>query len=428
MARRRRWQHWEPWRRNLYILWGIEFAAFVGLSLILPFIPLYVRTLGVTSVADVTRWSGLLLSGPFMVSFIATPLWGNLGDRYGQKLMVVRALLGSALAYFGMALAGSVGLLFGWRLALGGVSGFLAAGMALVSVTVPERQVGYALGLLQSVVPAAGLIGPLLGGVLADLIGYRAIFCVVGVVCAAGGALAALVLVEPRTAPASVGRRPTVVGNLALAWRDPQLRRALFAIIASQALITTLQPIFVLYVEQLGVEPRLLSTTTGVLYAATGITALVAAPWWGRRGDRRGFYGALVIALLGSSATLMLQGLVSGIAQLLVLRLMYGCFVAGILPALFGFVSAGSPADRRGGVMGLSSSATMLGNLLGPLTGGFLAAHIGLRGVFFFSAGLLLAVQWFARGLAVKPGAGAMPGVAAEVIGSDTPALSLPGS
>src|SRR5262245_49596529 len=132
----------EPWRRDLYVLWAIEFAAFVGLSLILPFIPLYVRQLGITDVADVTRWSCPLLSGPFMVSFIVTPAWGSLGDRYGQKLMVVRALLGSSVAYVGMALAGTVQGLFAWRLALGAVSGFLAAGMALVSARVPDGQRG----------------------------------------------------------------------------------------------------------------------------------------------------------------------------------------------------------------------------------------------------------------------------------------------
>lgn len=400
MSSWRSWQSWETWQRNLYVLWGIEFAAFVGLSLILPFIPLYVRELGITEVADVTRWSGLLLSGPFMVSFLATPIWGSVGDRYGQKLMVVRALLGSSAAYVGMALSGSVQTLFLWRLALGGVSGFLAAGMALVSVTVPDGNRGYALGLLQSVVPAAGLIGPLLGGVLADLIGYRAIFFIVAALCVSGGVIAAVMLTEERQSPGAHAVRATVRGNLSIVWRRPDLRRALLAIITSQTMITTLQPIFVLYVEQLGVEQRLLSTTTGALFAATGITALVAAPWWGRRGDRLGFRGALTLALLGSSVTLLLQGLVTGVVQLLALRLVYGCFVAGVLPPLFGFISAASPADRRGGLMGLSSSATMLGNLLGPLAGGFIGAHVGLRAVFFVSAGLLLGVYWYGHGLA----------------------------
>jgi len=393
VAGRRSWEHW---RRNLYVLWSIEFAAFTGLSLILPFIPLYVRQLGITDTADVTRWSGLLLSGPFMVSFLVTPGWGALGDRYGQKLMVVRALAGSALCYGGMALTGTVGGLFAWRLALGGVSGFLAAGMALVSVTVPDGQRGYALGLLQSVVPASALLGPLLGGVLAGLIGYRPIFFVVGGLCATGCVVAALTLTEVRGAHVATPQRVSVRHNLGIAWEHPVLRHALLALLASQTLVTTLQPIFVLYVEQLGVETRLLSTITGVLFAASGVTALVAAPWWGRRGDRLGFHGALSIALLGSAGTLLLQGCVSGVGQLFVLRLIYGGFVAGILPALFGFISDASPADRRGGVMGLSSSATMLGNFLGPLTGGFVAAHFSMRAVFFVSAALLVVVNWYA--------------------------------
>jgi DHA1 family multidrug resistance protein-like MFS transporter len=82
-----------------------------------------------------------------------------------------------------------------------------------------------------------------------------------------------------------------------------------------------------------------------------------------------------------------------------VLRLLYGCFVAGVLPPLLGFISAASPAERRGGLMGLSSSAIMLGNLFGPLLGGYIAAHAGLRHVFFVSAGFLLVVNGYARRL-----------------------------
>jgi len=388
-----RLQHLEPWQRNLYGLWAILFAAFVGLSLILPFIPLYLRELGLTDTADVTRWSGLILAGPFMVSFVATPLWGVLGDRYGQKLMVVRALLGSSVAYFGMAMAATVPGLFVWRLVLGAISGFLAAGMALLSVTVPDGQRGYALGLLQAVVPASGLIGPLLGGVLADLIGYRAIFVITGTVCALGGVVAVVLLSESR-APLPARAAPgSVRDNLAVAWRSPGLRLALLAVVASQTLVTTLQPIFVLYVEGLGVEPRLLSTTTGVLYAATGITSLIAAPRWGRHSDRHGALRVVTVALVGSAVLLLVQAGVTGVLQLLVARLLYGCFVAGILPPLLGLITAASPPESRGGMMGLTSSAAMLGNLCGPLAGGYIGAHVGLRAVFVVSALALLAVN-----------------------------------
>jgi len=387
-----RLQHLAPWQRNLYGLWAILFAAFVGLSLILPFIPLYLRELGLTDTADVTRWSGLILAGPFMVSFLVTPLWGVLGDRYGQKLMVVRALLGSSMAYFGMAMAATVPGLFAWRLVLGAISGFLAAGMALLSVTVPDGRRGYALGLLQAVVPASGLIGPLLGGVLADLIGYRAIFYITGTVCALGGVVAAALLVDARVAVPARTAPGGVRDNLAVAWGSAPLRLALLAVIASQTLVTTLQPIFVLYVEGLGVEPRLLSTTTGVLYAATGITSLIAAPWWGRYSDRHGALRVVTRALVGSAVLLLLQACVTGVLQLLVVRLLYGCFVAGVLPPLFGLITAASPPESRGGMMGLTSSAAMFGNLCGPLAGGYIGAHVGLRAVFVVSALALLAV------------------------------------
>jgi MFS family permease len=166
--------------------------------------------------------------------------------------------------------------------------------------------------------------------------------------------------------------------------------------VASQMLVTSLQPVFVLYVESLGVEPRLLSSTTGVLFAATGVTALVAAPRWGRRGDRLGFHGALTLAVFGSAVLLLLQGLVTSVALLLVLRLLYGGFVSGILPPLLGFISAASPPGRRGGLMGLSSSAIMLGNLLGPLAGGFVAGHLTVQAVFYASAAGMLCVNWYA--------------------------------
>src|SRR5207249_2926373 len=154
-------------------------------------------------------------------------------------------------------------------------------------------------------------------------------------------------------------------------WQSRVLRAALVTVFASQSTLTTAQPIFVLFVESLGIEARYLSTVSGALFAATGLSALIAAPWWGRRGDRQGFGPVLRVALIGSTITLLLQGFVRSPSQLLLLRLLYGFCVAGILPSLFGIVSQHSPAQRRGGMMALCSSATMLGNLVGPLAGGY---------------------------------------------------------
>src|SRR3989304_5661176 len=128
----------ELWRKNLYILWGTQFLAMMGMNLVVPFLPFFIRELGVTEPAELARWSGLVFSGPFVLSFIATPIWGNLGDRYGRKIMVVRAIFGLAISQALIGLSQNVEMLFFFRMLQGAISGFIAAALALVSANTPR--------------------------------------------------------------------------------------------------------------------------------------------------------------------------------------------------------------------------------------------------------------------------------------------------
>ena len=152
------------WQRNVYAIWIAQFLAMVGLTLIVPFLPFYIRTLGVATTQDVERWSGFLFAAPFLVQTLAAPLWGVLGDRYGRKMMVLRAMLGIGLTNMLSAVVGNVGQLVALRAIQGGVSGFVAAGNALVTATIPADRMGAALGLLQTSLTGGGIIGPLVGG------------------------------------------------------------------------------------------------------------------------------------------------------------------------------------------------------------------------------------------------------------------------
>ena len=138
------------WKRNLIIIWICQFIAMIGMSAIVPFLPLFVRELGVTSLEETAYWSGLVFAGPFFISFFLTPIWGNLGDKYGRKMMTVRAVLGLAIAQVLVGLSQDVTQLFLARLVQGLLSGFLPAAMALVAANTPKEKTGYALGLLQS--------------------------------------------------------------------------------------------------------------------------------------------------------------------------------------------------------------------------------------------------------------------------------------
>src|SRR5258706_1317947 len=72
----------EVWRKNLYTLWGTQFLAMVGMNLVVPFLPFFIRQLGVTDETALAQWSGIVFARPFLSAFIATPFWGSLGDRY----------------------------------------------------------------------------------------------------------------------------------------------------------------------------------------------------------------------------------------------------------------------------------------------------------------------------------------------------------
>src|SRR5437016_4160249 len=136
------------WQRNIYAIWSAQFLAMIGLTLVAPFLPLYLRLLGVGSVEDVERWSGVVFAAPFAVQTLAAPLWGVAGDRYGRKLMVLRAMAGIGTTSMLSAFVRNVGQLVFLRAVQGGVSGFVAASNALVTASIPPDRMGAALGVL----------------------------------------------------------------------------------------------------------------------------------------------------------------------------------------------------------------------------------------------------------------------------------------
>jgi DHA1 family multidrug resistance protein-like MFS transporter len=374
------------WQRNVYAIWVAQFLAMVGLTLIVPFLPFYLRMLGVATTEDVERWSGFLFAAPFLVQTLAAPLWGVLGDRYGRKMMVLRAMLGIGVTNMLSAAVGNPGQLVALRAVQGGVSGFVAAGNALVTATIPPDRMGAALGLLQTSLTGGGIIGPLVGGALADLVGYRAVFVITGAMCW----IAAVVVARGarEEVPAARARRggPGVLANLEYFIGSPALRTTGVLLCTSQIAIMSVEPIFAVYVSTLGVAPERAATVAGVLFSVTGLTAMLGAPLWGRTADRSGERRVLTLTLWGSAVAYAAQAGATSPAQLFVFRAALGFFQGGMMPPLYAIVARTCPPDRLGGIMGLTSSSIMLGSVIGPLLGGLLSAEIGIRWIFGIAA------------------------------------------
>jgi DHA1 family multidrug resistance protein-like MFS transporter len=389
----------EPWRKNLSIIWAAQFLAMMGMSLVIPFLPFYIRELGVSHPDDIARWSGLVYAGPFFLSFFFTPLWGILGDKYGRKAMTTRAIFGLAISQVLIGCAPNVEMLFIFRMVQGILSGFIASTLALVSANTPREKSGYAIGVLQTASSSGTVIGPFVGGSLADLFGYRPLFFIVAGICAIAGIVVVKFVQEIKEQRISSISLHSVLENYRFSLKSKPIRIALCLILLAQAAMMMIQPIFALFIDSLDTNKEYLATIAGAIFSITGLFMVISSPWWGKRNDTKNYRKNLKLAILGASAAYAAQGLVSNAYQLIFLRAIQGFCMGGILPTLYSYVNKNSLPERRGGIMGIASSVNILASMIGPPLGGFLGAQFGLRQNFFITGGLLflavLLVQYY---------------------------------
>jgi DHA1 family multidrug resistance protein-like MFS transporter len=384
----------EPWKKNLYSLWSAQLIAMIGLSLIIPFLPLYLRELGVVEKEALKIWSGLIFSAPFMVSAFLQPLWGMLGDRRGRKPMVVRAMLGLALANFLMGFAQTPFQVLILRFLQGSLSGFVAPSLALMASSAPRERTGQALGTLQSALVTGMIIGPLMGGVLAHFIGYRPIFFWTAFFCLAG-AIVVMRLVKEEFVRKEKEKKTTLRENLRFVFQSPDLRVLIMLIVLVQLSIVIVAPFLSLYVEYLKFSPEYIGLMTGLVFGIAGVANAIMAPWLGKRADRVGHRRVLRHSLGGISLFSLPQAFVTDVYQLLILRAGLGAFASGVIPSINTIVQRSTAEKDRGGIYGIFQGALLVGNMTGPLIGGFLSASLGLRWIFLINASILvLAAVW----------------------------------
>ena len=387
----------ETWRKNLYSLWVAQFIAVVGLSMVVPFLPFYLKELGVTAREDVKIWSGLLFSSPFMVAAFLQPLWGILGDRYGRKPMIVRAMFGLALANTLMGFARTAPQLLVLRFFQGSLSGFVAPALALLASSTPQEKTGQALGTLQSSLVTGMIIGPLLGGLLAHFMGYRFIFFWTGFFCLGGGFIV-IRFVKEKFIKKGERKGSGVMKNLRYVFGAPQLRFLLLLLIMVQFSLMFVAPFLSLYVEFLKFPTEYVGLMTGFVFGITGVTNAATAPLWGKRADRVGYRKILRYSLAGMTLFYLPHAFVTNAYQLLILRAGLGIFVSGVLPTINSIVQRSTPEKDRGGIYGIFQSGLLVGNTAGPLLGGLLAASLGLRAIFLITTGIFcLAMIWERR-------------------------------
>ncbi|MFC8599115.1 MFS transporter [Isoptericola sp. NPDC057191] len=378
------------WRRNLAVATVGSFTTLVAMTLLVPFLPQYVRQLGVHDPGDVVRWSGVAYGACFLTAALTAPLWGALGDRFGRKSMLVRASLGMAVAMTLLGFVQSVEQLVAVRLLVGLLGGYSSGATILVAAQTPEHRSAWALGVLSSGVLAGNVVGPLVGGFVPAWVGIRPTFVVCGAVIFLAFLATTFLLREARGgtgARRSAGRVPGGV------WRQVRQPGAVVVLLATSSLLLfstmSIEPIVTVYVEDLGHLSHA-AGVAGVLVALTSIGSIVAAPRVGRLADRVGHARVVVACLAAAGVLALAQALVTNVWQLGVLRVLLGLALGGLLPSVTAAVRHLAPPDAVGRVLGLGVSAQYVGQVAGPVLGGVVAAQHGLRAVFVATAVVLL--------------------------------------
>lgn len=383
---------WETWKINLLVLWFGQFLVNAGMTMITPFLSLYLaKDLGVTGEHEIGVWAGLIFAANFLTSFIFQPVWGKLADKYGRKIMLLRSSFGMAIVMILMGFAQSPMQLLLLRLLNGTISGFNPASIALVSGTTPKERMGFSMGLMQSGSVAGTILGPLIGGLLADLIGFRPIFYVVGTLLFIASIMA-LFLVKEKFDRAEAAQMPqdSVLKGLKELVRIPQLPALFGVTFLLQFAMISPMALLPLYVEKLNGPAQNIAFLAGMVSAVTGISNMLASPLLGKLSDKIGAHRILTYALIGASLFLIPQAFVTSVWQLIIVRFLMGIFMGGLLPSVNALIRSYTPDGKESRAFGFNSSTLALGNMLGAILGGFLSGFIGIEGLFIISGCLLL--------------------------------------
>jgi len=380
----------EPWKINLISVWFGCFFTGLAISQIIPFLPLYLEQLGVTGGESLSLWSGLTFSITFVISAAVAPLWGSLADRKGRKLMLLRAAFGMGVVILLQAFVTEAWQLLLLRALMGLTSGYIPNAMALVAAQVPRERSGWALSCVSTGQIGGVILGPMLGGLLADWVGLRTVFIVTAVLLMVSFLVTLFLIKETGYVP--VSKKDKLSGREVFRSLDnPKLMLCLFfTTMVIQMCNGSVNPILTLFVRELAPTAENIAFLSGVIAALPGVSALLAAPRLGRLGDRIGTQRILLATMVISLLLFVAMSFVTSTTQLGVLRFLLGFADGAMMPAVQTLLVRHSRDNITGRIFGYNQSFMYLGNVAGPLLGAAVSAVAGFRWVFFATAVVVL--------------------------------------
>jgi MFS family permease len=374
--------------RDVYVLGVIAFFVMVGFGVVVPVLPVYVKSFGVGNLEI-----GAVVSAFALMRFVASPLCGKLIDWAGERTILAVGIGIVAVSSGLVGIAGSYPQLLMLRGAGGiGSAMFTVAAMTLLLRTTAPGIRGRAVGFYQGGFLIGGMAGPALGGLLATISLTAPFFFYAGTLAVAG--VIGLVLLQPATRPgAGSSGAPATLMPLRTVLRDPRFRAACLANFSqgwsSFGVRGALVPVLV--VEVLNGP----SSWTGIAFAVAAVAQTLALAPASRFVDTVGRKPAIIGAFAVAAVTITAIPFAPNIWLLTALLCLYGVAAAfmGTAPA----ASVGDAAGTAGGrPVAIFSMFSDFGAIVGPLVAGLLADTVSYPVAFLVGGLLFVATSLYA--------------------------------
>ena len=378
------------WKKNLVAIWFTQFFAIMAFSFSLPFVPYYLQEdLGVTGDKELKFFIAIFGAAAPAAFAVFGPIWGAAADRYGRRLMMLRANIATFFVIGGMGLVSNAwGLIF-FRLMQGCLTGTVTASQTMVAVHTPKERGGTAFGALSAALFSGGLCGNTLGGFFAEWFGYRQAFYAGA--CLSGLSVLIIALFVRDNFDPPLRRTLTPRKRAKLTWLTLWPSLPLLGLMC----YITLSRLFglsllALLVQQLNGGTEGASKIMGLLGGVSGIAGFFSGMVMGWVADRVIPLKILIVCALVAGLMTFGYAIAWGFLPLFIFRFIAMFFAGGIDPVFQNILAKSTVGKRKGVIFGWAASAKAVGWMLAPLLAGALAMLLNVRFVFVFGAVLFI--------------------------------------
>lgn len=383
------------WKRIIYLICTIQVGGGITIIGVLSFLPLFLAELGLHDPGEAAMWAGLV-SGvtPCMVA-LSAPYWSRKANQLGPRKVMMFILFTLMVTVGACAFTQTPWQLLMLRILQGVVGGYVPIGLAIIILITPEDKVPWAMGLYQASMVMGLVFGPLMGGLAADLLGYRAPFVMFSALT--GLCMLGIYLFMPNLQfEHKVDARESQLSLIKSFLVIPRVRLLVGLLFLCNFGITGIGPILPLYIKHyMHMNDEFVATIVGIIIFGAGLFSALASISIGKVTERFTMPRIVFTATWAVGTLFILQYAMPSIWGLGIFRAIAGFFMGFVTPIANTLISKAVPIERRGIVFGAVSSVAMMGNVLGPVISGMIARTCGYGAVFWSTAAIFFVAALF---------------------------------